>query len=71
MSTIPIAASASVSVQSESHLIVRHRTLTLDRQVATVLKRLLGIERETGKVTLNLSQGAITNIQLEESARIT
>lgn len=64
----------TVAIQRiERHHIIRERTFTITRPTVAVIAEIvdnLRDEHMTGQVVINLSQGAIQNVQVEERTRI-
>ena len=59
----------------EQHHVVRQRAFAVsgrisDNIIMSVLQQ-LRLEHATGKVSINLSQGAVNSVQFEERAKIT
>lgn len=66
------AASPSLVLIDQQH-VIRERVFMVSRpslDIATDIVRTLLSEKLTGKVTLNLSQGSIQNIKVEERSAI-
>lgn len=67
-----LLASASITVV-ERHRIVRDRTFHVTRPTLSLIHDIIQSlmdEKMTGKVTINVSQGSLTNVQCEESSKI-
>lgn len=67
-----VIASTQITVV-EHHRIVRDRTFHVTRPTLSLIHEVIQSlmdEKMTGKVTINVSQGALTNVQCEESSKI-
>ena len=72
-STAGVAGTQSLTVVSERHSISRERFFLCQKPSRDILLELLDALRDehlTGKVTINLSQGSIQNVQVEERQKI-
>lgn len=70
--TATTTAAPSLVLIDQQH-VIRERVFMVSRpslDVATEIVRSLLSEKMTGKVTLNLSQGSIQNIKVEERSQI-
>ena len=55
--------------QKESRTVVRKRLFSLKGGVPELME-LLRVERITGKVTVNLAQGGISSVEVEENLKL-
>jgi len=64
----------SIAPSAEVHVLVRERTFTISRGLTVhalnEIIDILHLDRSTGKLTINLSQGAVQSVQFEERARL-